>query len=269
MARQSVKDYYDCLGRREWDRLLSTAYDGIEYTITMHYLEKYMPKKGLVLDAGCGPGRYSMELARRGYEVVLLDISDVQLAIAREEVTKLPEDVRSRIKGFVQGDITDLDFPTGNFDAVICLGGTLSHLAEREDRERAASELARVCRERAPVFVSVWSYLGALRKVITERPQDIHLLPTFMNDRLNPEGTGGTDCYFFTAEEAVDLLARKGIEIIEYAGAQGVSAQLREATDRCARDSASWAVWSDVLLRTCNHPSVVGASDHILLVGFA
>ena len=264
-----MKDYYDCLGRREWDRLRSTAYDGIEYTITMHYLEKYMPKTGLVLDAGSGPGRYSIELASRGYEVVLLDLSDVQLGIAREEVAKLPEDIRSRIKGFVQGDITDLDFPTGHFDAVICLGGTLSHLSEREDRERAAGELARVCRERAPVFVSVWSYLGVLRKVLVDRPQDIHLLPTFLNERLNPEGTGGTDCYYFTAEEAVDLLARKGIEIVEYAGAQGVSAQLREATDRCARDPASWSVWSEVLLRTCNHPSVVGASDHILLVGFA
>jgi len=269
MVRQSVKDYYDCLGRREWDRLGSSPYEGIEYTITMHYLAKYMPRSGLVLDAGSGPGRYSTELARQGYEVVLLDLSDVQLDIAREEVSKLPEDVRSRVKGFVQGDISDLDFPTGHFDAVLCLGGTLSHLPAREDRERAASEIARVCRERAPVFVSVWSYLGALRKVLVEHPQDIRLLPTFMNERLNPEGTGGTECYFFTAEEAVDLLARKGIEIVEYAGAQGVSAQLREATDRCARDSASWQVWSEVLLRTCNHPSVVGASDHILLVGFA
>jgi hypothetical protein len=38
----------------------------------MHFLEKYLPKKGLVLDAGGGPGRYTIELAKKGYDVVLL-----------------------------------------------------------------------------------------------------------------------------------------------------------------------------------------------------
>jgi 2-polyprenyl-3-methyl-5-hydroxy-6-metoxy-1,4-benzoquinol methylase len=40
----------------------------------MHFLEKHLPKKGLILDAGGGPGRYTIELARSGYDVVLLDL---------------------------------------------------------------------------------------------------------------------------------------------------------------------------------------------------
>jgi 2-polyprenyl-3-methyl-5-hydroxy-6-metoxy-1,4-benzoquinol methylase len=38
----------------------------------------------LILDVGCGTGRHSIELARRGYKVEGFDLSDAQLAKARE-----------------------------------------------------------------------------------------------------------------------------------------------------------------------------------------
>ncbi len=50
----------------EWDRLTSS--NGImEYITTIHYLEKYLPKNGVVADIGSGPGRYSIWLAQHGY----------------------------------------------------------------------------------------------------------------------------------------------------------------------------------------------------------
>jgi SAM-dependent methyltransferase len=39
--------------------------------VTTHFLEICLPKEGLVLDAGGGPGRYTIDLAKRGYDVVL------------------------------------------------------------------------------------------------------------------------------------------------------------------------------------------------------
>ena len=41
--------------------------DIMEYLITIHYLEKYLPKRGVVADIGSGPGRYSLWLAQHGY----------------------------------------------------------------------------------------------------------------------------------------------------------------------------------------------------------
>ena len=74
MTEALVRDYYtDCV-RREWRRLVKDAYHGLEFQTTLHFLEEHLPRKGLVLDAGGGPGRYAIELARQGYEVVLLDI---------------------------------------------------------------------------------------------------------------------------------------------------------------------------------------------------
>ena len=41
-----------------------------------------------VLDVGCGPGRHSHELARRGHEVVGLDVSETFIAFARRDAPR-------------------------------------------------------------------------------------------------------------------------------------------------------------------------------------
>ena len=70
------------------ERLTHDAYHRLEYIVTMHFLEKYLPSSGLVLDAGGGPGRYSIELARKGYEVVLLDLSPKCLELAERKIAR-------------------------------------------------------------------------------------------------------------------------------------------------------------------------------------
>ena len=45
----------ECYGQdaeREWQRLVRDAYHGLEFTLTIHYLRRYLPPSGHVLDAG-------------------------------------------------------------------------------------------------------------------------------------------------------------------------------------------------------------------------
>lgn len=53
-------------GRAESGAVYRDPYHQIEFNVTMHLLKKYLPKEGLVLDAGGGPGRYTIELAKQG-----------------------------------------------------------------------------------------------------------------------------------------------------------------------------------------------------------
>src|SRR4030042_5649237 len=41
-----------------------------------------------IIDVGCGTGRHSIELTKRGYNVTGIDLSDSQLARAREKAGK-------------------------------------------------------------------------------------------------------------------------------------------------------------------------------------
>ncbi|MCU0363365.1 MAG: class I SAM-dependent methyltransferase [Bacteroidales bacterium] len=72
-----------------------------------------------ILDVGCGTGRHSIELSKRGYTVTGIDLSAAQLAMARKKAAaeKLSID-------FQQHDARDLPF-RGEFDLAImlCEGG--------------------------------------------------------------------------------------------------------------------------------------------------
>lgn len=61
-----VKEWYTKTpGSERWRRLTHDAYHQIEFTTTMHFLHKYLPKIGLVLNVGGGPRRYTVELAKK------------------------------------------------------------------------------------------------------------------------------------------------------------------------------------------------------------
>ena len=143
---KTPKKYYDDYGLEEWKRLVKEPYMKLELDTTIHFLKKYLPKQGLILDAGSGPGRYAIMLAKMGYNIILLDISPKQLEIGKLEIER--SGVGSKIKNIIEGTISDLSvFKDGSFDAVLCLGGALSHLIGEPERKRAVSELIRVAKK--------------------------------------------------------------------------------------------------------------------------
>jgi SAM-dependent methyltransferase len=72
-------------------------------------------KNARILDIGCGTGRHTIELTRRGYHVVAVDLSDSQLKRAREKAAALNLDI-----SFRKEDARALPFE-GEFDLAIML----------------------------------------------------------------------------------------------------------------------------------------------------
>lgn len=67
-----------------------------------------------VLDIGCGPGFFSILLARLGYEVTALDASAGMLEQARANAERYGVSIR-----FIQGDACRLPEDIGRFDAIV------------------------------------------------------------------------------------------------------------------------------------------------------
>ncbi len=68
-----------------------------------------------ILDIGCGTGRHCVELARRGYAVTGIDLSDGMLKQASEAAAKA-----GVAATFIQADAVEFEVNT-EFDAAICL----------------------------------------------------------------------------------------------------------------------------------------------------
>ncbi|MGH2350912.1 MAG: hypothetical protein ACRDJN_04785, partial [Chloroflexota bacterium] len=77
-ALARVRAAYDADPEREWTSLISGAQDRLEWTVTRHALARHLPPPDgangacRILDAGGGPGRYTIALAEQGYRMTLL-----------------------------------------------------------------------------------------------------------------------------------------------------------------------------------------------------
>ena len=78
-----------------------------------------------LLDAGCGTGALSIEAARRGADVVAIDLSPTLVAVARE---RLPADIDPTKIDFTSGDM--LDPKLGEFDFVVAMDSLIHYLPQ-------------------------------------------------------------------------------------------------------------------------------------------
>jgi ubiquinone/menaquinone biosynthesis C-methylase UbiE len=144
-----VSHFYDEFGVKEWLRLQSDVRARVIYHLHKSLLSRYVRPGERVLDAGCGPGRFSIELEHLGAKVTAGDISAGQLALAEQSFSShLPES-----PPLVQFSVTKLPFADAVFDCAIAYGAVLSHAGDRADV--AAAELVRVTRPGGLIILSV------------------------------------------------------------------------------------------------------------------
>jgi ubiquinone/menaquinone biosynthesis C-methylase UbiE len=104
-----------------------------------NFLRKFLIRRcegKKVLDYGCGNGIHSIWLAKRGAEIIGIDLSKNSLQIAKEKAEK--KGVENNVK-FLLMDCENLKFPDKFFD-IIFDGGTFSSL----DFKKILPELARI-----------------------------------------------------------------------------------------------------------------------------
>jgi SAM-dependent methyltransferase len=267
VAEKHVRDYYSSSVHREWDRLVKDPYHRLEFATTLTFLKKYLPKHGRILDAGGGPGRYTIELARLGHRVTLLDLSPANITFAQRRIKRAK--VQDRVDLVVEGSIVDLSrFADGQFDAVICLGGPLSHVVDGRRRGRAVGELVRVCRSGSPIIASVMGRLGILVWKLTQFPHEIGM-PFFTEVRDSGDyfgSAGFTECHFFLPDELKAAFQKRGVKVLEMVGLEGVGSNQIEAVNKLHRNRSRWTTWIESHYKTCTQPSVVGMSEHLLIV---
>lgn len=262
-----VRTYYTSCVRKEWRRLVQDAYHRLEFQTTLHFLEEHLPQTGLILDAGGGPGRYTIELARRGYQVVLLDMTPANLEFARRQIRRAR--LQDRVVDIVEGSLVDLSrFADSTFDATVCLGGPLSHVVDARQRERAIAELIRVTKKGAPLFVSVIGRLALLVYELRMAQYEIEM-PHFARIRDTGDYMGGlgfTACHFFLPEALRAAFSNKGVTIVEMVGLEGIGSGHPQKVNQLAKNKERWKTWLETHYRTCTHPAVVGISEHMMIV---
>jgi SAM-dependent methyltransferase len=268
MSSELIRQYYVKGSKREWKRLVRDPFHRLEFDTTMLFLKKYLPKRGLILDAGGGPGRYTIELARLGYDVVLLDLTPELLRIAKREIKK--ERVQDKVKEIVKASIEDLSvYDDNTFYSVLCLGGALCHLVGKKRRQKAVSELVRIAKYYAPIFVSVIGRLAVcVNSIVCLWPEmleapDVFRKYTTTGDYLG--GWGFAPAHFYSSEELKKEFEHE-TTILQMVGLEGIfSAHERRYNQVYKQKKYKEILW-ETHLKTCTDPCVVGTSQHFMIV---
>jgi magnesium-protoporphyrin O-methyltransferase len=151
--RSELNDYFDRTARQAWERLTSDApVSGIRATVRAGRdsmratLLSWLPADltgRRILDAGCGTGALALEAARRGAEVLAVDIASGLIEVAKQRAAQT--DGRGRIE-FLVGDM--FDPALGSFHHVIAMDSLIHYRPEDTVRvlaglsERTTSSIA-------------------------------------------------------------------------------------------------------------------------------
>ena len=196
-----VEDYFDRTATQTWARLTSdaplsrvreTVRKGRDQMRAMMLSRLPTDMAGArVLDAGCGTGLMAEALARRGADVVAIDISPRLIAIARARV---PQRLHAQIT-FCAGDMLAPDL--GRFDYVMAMdsliyyrandiGAALSTLAPR-----TAGKIIFTVAPRTPFLMAFW-YAGKLFPRADRSPTMIPHRPHTLMQAARRVGAVGT-----------------------------------------------------------------------------
>jgi ubiquinone/menaquinone biosynthesis C-methylase UbiE len=258
---QAIVDSYTAYD--EVSRVDRSSDAAIMFQIERWFIERYLPDSGTVIDVGGGPGRFSVEIAKLGRDVVLVDLTPKHIEQAKQLAEQ--EGVSDKIVDYRVMDIRDLSaFGSGESSMAVCYG-MLNYTLDRD--VYVLSELGRIVQRGNPILVSAMGLYGAVRYVWAQgrladpsyRERERDVLETGVNAFRRP-------CRkFYTVASLCATAEKAGLRVLEVAGTPAIAACLGQEIDNARQDPEAWAYLIETEKKACTVPGLVDAGQHIIL----
>ena len=144
---KTIAPYYDLIIPRD----IKGICDSVE-----QFIGRFLKTKE-ILDLGCGTGRFAIELAKRGYKVTGLDITEEMLKVARQNAKK----AKIKIK-FTYGDIRNFDLKKKT--SIIWARGSIGDLTNMQDIKKALINIRKNLSKNGLFIFDVRDYNDHLKK---------------------------------------------------------------------------------------------------------
>ena len=267
-----VKGFYS--ETEEDTRLQRSRHGQLEYATTMEYIHRFVKPGERVLELGAGTGRYSVALAKEGFDVTAVELVEENLEVLRRNAEGLLKKTPGGLAETagtpsghlraLQGDATDLGaLPDETFDMTLSLG-PMYHLYDPDDVRRAIREAIRVTKKGGVIifaFLSVYAIL----------------FDNYLKETLHDGMEENFDEQYRTRHFAEQLFT--GYDIVEFeelfrnepvghlatAAADTVLELAEERTDFSMSDEA-FSEFFRYHLATCEKRELLGASSHLMYI---
>ncbi|MHA2105635.1 MAG: class I SAM-dependent methyltransferase [Candidatus Hodarchaeales archaeon] len=137
---------------RYWEKMYKSGYGHKVPEKDVEKLVQLFKKRKVhrILDLGCGMGRHTLYLAKKGFLVIGSDISSTALK-------KADKWLKNKIKNYslIEHDMIELPFLDNHFDAVVSTN--VIHHNRLKDVKKTVNEIRRVLNKNGLVFVTIAS----------------------------------------------------------------------------------------------------------------
>ncbi len=258
---QEVKSYYDKKGSSydEYSRQLwSKVYDAVTWNLVKHYVPN--SSQALVLDAAGGTGNWSIPLAMCGPKVVLGDVSEGMLRVAKEKINR--EGLQERVE-IRECDLHKLDFGENSFDLVFCEHA----LCFIKEQETVIKELVRVLKKGCPLIMSGQNrYVLSLSTV----QDDVNYAFKVLSKETQFIMRNSLNVYALSPEEFRLLLEANGLAIEKLVG-KLFTMPLALPSKQMTSEKYSSEFYNQILkieLELSGRPDAVALGGHFQAVGY-
>jgi len=263
---ESVREYYNKGTEHEWNRFERHRF---EFPITLKHINKCIGNSPLkILDVGGGPGRYSIQLAKLGHEVFLLDLSDENIKYAKI----MAEQNNVKIVDYIVGDACDLtQFSDKQFDVVLNFG-PLYHLVNEIDRNKAILESLRVLKDNGQIAFAYISKYAPIYDTIRRYQNDIKKRRIFIDNMyksginiMNEKDHNFTNAYFIEPFEIETIMTTFGLKKLSLFGAEGPIAQ--SENHLIGLGDVLLNEWIEFAFEMSETNAGIIGSDHVVYIG--
>jgi len=250
-----LEQYYN---KFKEDHRLTTRHGKVEFTVSMEkiheLIREYKIENPKILDVGAGTGRYSVALAREGFDVTAVELvkHNLDILLAKHEMVKC-----------WPGDARNMHFLEDNTFDITLVFGPMYHLHTEEDRLKVLAEARRVTKKRGLIFVA---YIMNEYSILTYCFKQGNLKECLKNKTVTSDFkaiTTNDDLYSFVRLEDVNSLDKQaGLTRIKIFAPDGAADYMRRELN--AMDEETFEQFIKYQLAVCERPELLGASSHIV-----
>ncbi|MDC5806510.1 class I SAM-dependent methyltransferase [Vibrio europaeus] len=251
-------------GADEDSRLTRQYIAQIEFDTTMHCLQSYLVRGARVCELGAATGRYSLSFAKMGCDVTAVELAPEQVDILRRKAQQENLDV-----AVYQGNACDIPFLENESQDVCVILGPLYHLKSQLERERAIIEAKRILKPGGILAVAYISRFFVAGMFAQKFPE---LVTSEILSELTTSGTVSNQAapsffkvgYFATPFEIEKLVSKAQFDLLNHVATDGFGRYISTSVNTFT--SEQYQTWLTHHLEVCNEPSLLGSSNHGLVV---
>lgn len=235
---------------------LTTRHGLVEFTTSMKYIHECINNQtnAKLLDLGAGTGRYSVALAKEGYDITAVELVKHNIDILRAK--------HENVKTW-QGNAMNLSFLEENTFDISIVFGPMYHLHSKEERIKAFEEIKRVTKKNGIILVAyIMNEYAIISYCFGENKMNECIEKKLLTEDFHTI-TSKDDLYSYVRLEDINELNKAtGLERIKIIAQDGPADYLRKLLN--SMDEWTFSKFIEYHLATCEREDLLGASSHLV-----